>query len=58
MLWDTHMHTHFSGDSEADPENMVKAAIQKGLEGLCFTDHYDYDYPNDPELFLLDIVMA
>lgn len=55
MLWDTHMHTHFSGDSEADPENMVKAAIQKGLEGLCFTDHYDYDYPNDPELFLLDI---
>jgi histidinol-phosphatase (PHP family) len=25
------------------------------LDGICFTDHLDIDYPNDPELFLLDI---
>ena len=54
MLNDTHMHCCFSGDSEANPEDMILAAIQKGLDGLCFTDHFDYDYQNDPELFLLD----
>lgn len=54
MLWDTHMHTHFSGDSEADSREMVHSAISKGLDGLCFTDHLDIDYPNDPSEFLID----
>lgn len=54
MLWDTHMHTHHSGDSEAAMDDMIKAAIAAGLDGICFTDHYDYDYPEEPELFLLD----
>lgn len=54
MLWDTHMHTNYSGDSDAAPDTMVQAAIARGLDGLCFTDHFDYDYPDDPELFLLD----
>lgn len=55
MLWDTHMHTHFSGDSEAMPESMIEAAKNAGLSGICFTDHLDIDYPETPELFLLDI---
>ena len=54
MLWDTHMHTHHSGDSEAPMEEMIAAARNKGLDGICITDHLDYDYPNDPSLFLLD----
>lgn len=54
MLWDTHMHTRYSGDSKAAPEDMIKKAIALGLDGICFTDHFDYDYPDDPELFLLD----
>lgn len=54
MLWDTHMHTHFSGDSDADPEQMILTAEAGGLSGLCFTDHLDYDYPEEPDLFLLD----
>ena len=54
MLWDTHMHTHFSGDSDADPRQMIAAAEGAGLAGLCFTDHLDYDYPDDKDLFLLD----
>jgi histidinol-phosphatase (PHP family) len=33
---------------------MVQEAMKKGLDGLCFTDHYDYDYPDEPDLFLLD----
>ena len=44
MLWDTHMHCHFSGDSESSPESMIQEAITRGLPGLCFTDHLDYDY--------------
>ena len=54
MLWDTHMHCRFSGDSETEPEDMVKAAIQKGLSGICFTDHQDFDYRETPGMFDLD----
>lgn len=54
MLWDTHMHCNFSGDSESSPECMIEAAKIRGLDGICFTDHLDYDYPDDPNLFLLD----
>ena len=55
MLWDTHMHTNHSGDSDAAAEAMIVSALARGLDGLCFTDHLDYDYPVEPELFLLDI---
>ena len=41
MLWDTHMHTHFSGDSEADSAAMAHAAVAKKLSGICITDHLD-----------------
>ena len=54
MFWDTHMHCNFSGDSDSTPESMADAAVARGLPGICFTDHLDYDYPNDPGLFLLD----
>ena len=54
-LWDMHMHSQFSGDSSAPLETMVLSAIEKKLGGLCFTDHLDIDYPDDPELFLLDL---
>lgn len=54
ILWDTHMHTHHSGDSDASPEEMIEQAKKAGLSGICFTDHYDYDYPEDKDLFLID----
>ena len=54
MLWDTHMHCHFSGDSESSPESMIQEAITRGLPGICFTDHLDYDYKEEPGLFDLD----
>lgn len=44
MRADVHMHTSFSHDSEAEPREMIEGAIQKGLEMICFTDHYDKDY--------------
>lgn len=55
MLWDTHMHSQYSGDSDTPQDEMVKAAITKNLKGICFTDHLDIDYPGEPELFLLDL---
>lgn len=55
MLWDTHMHSQFSGDSKAPQESMIQAARQKNVGGICFTDHLDMDYPGDPSLFLLDL---
>lgn len=55
MLWDTHMHCHFSGDSESSPESMIQEAIRRGLPGICFTDHLDYDYREEPGLFDLDV---
>lgn len=54
-LWDTHMHCYFSGDSEAAPNDMILAAIKKGISGICFTDHLDYDYKEEPGLFDLDV---
>lgn len=42
---DYHLHSSFSGDSHEPMENMVRAAIQKGLTHICFTEHMDMDYP-------------
>lgn len=50
---DYHMHTRFSGDSEADPREHVKQAIALGLDEICFTDHRDFEYPID--IFELDV---
>lgn len=42
---DFHMHTAFSADSEADVETMLDTALEKGMETVCITDHWDEDYP-------------
>lgn len=55
MLWDTHMHSQYSGDSDTPQEDMIQTAITKELGGVCFTDHLDIDYPGAPEAFLLDL---
>ena len=54
-LYDMHMHTHFSGDSKANPYEMAQKACDLGLAGICFTDHMDIDYKETPGLFDLDI---
>ncbi len=49
MLADFHMHTNFSTDADrtCTPESMIEGAIKKGLKTICFTDHQDFDYPNN-----------
>lgn len=55
MLSDFHLHSNFSGDSEASPEAMIQQAIRLGMKEMCFTDHYDVDFPGETDLFLFDI---
>jgi predicted metal-dependent phosphoesterase TrpH len=40
---DLHVHTHYSGDNDAIPEEMVESAINLGLEGIAFTEHYSFE---------------
>lgn len=58
IKYDYHLHTSFSSDSEAPMKDMIERAITLGLDGICFTEHYDYDFPANPENldFLLDFV--
>lgn len=39
---DLHVHSLLSGDNAADPEECVLRAIELGLQGLAFTEHYSY----------------
>jgi predicted metal-dependent phosphoesterase TrpH len=42
MVWkiDLHVHSHNSGDNNADPEETIALAIERGLDGIAFTEHY------------------
>jgi len=55
-MFDFHMHTSVSFDSETRSIDMVDAAVKAGLKEICFTDHWDYH--SDPldkhDLFSLD----
>ncbi len=42
---DYHLHTSFSGDATSSMEEMIRQGIRLGLTHMCFTDHYDYDFP-------------
>jgi histidinol-phosphatase (PHP family) len=53
-MFDYHVHTHFSSDCTVEMEDYIQPAIQRGLKGLCFTDHVDMDYPNKDIKFLLN----
>lgn len=47
---DYHTHTNYSPDSDAPFETMIKAAIDKGVNEFCVTDHID-----NPELYFFDL---
>ncbi len=49
ILWDCHMHSSFSADSDTPMEEMIQTAADQGLTGICFTEHFDPDYPDTPE---------
>ncbi len=41
FLTDDHLHTHFSFDSRAVPEDVCEQAIARGLSEIALTDHMD-----------------
>ncbi|MHB8881988.1 MAG: PHP domain-containing protein [Thermodesulfovibrionales bacterium] len=40
---DLHIHSRFSSDNDADPEESVLQAISRQLHGIAFTEHYSYE---------------
>jgi len=40
---DLHIHSKFSGDTDAEPEELIMQAIKQGLHGIAFTEHYSYE---------------
>lgn len=56
MLIDLHVHSNYSSDGAASLEEMIKAAISRGLKYIAFAEHYDYDYvKNNLKVQLTDI---
>lgn len=52
MFFDTHSHSQFSFDGEGTTvEKNAVAAAEKGLGGICFTDHCDFYVPDMKEQF-------
>ena len=38
ILWDCHMHSSFSADSDTPMEVMIHRAVETGLQGITFTE--------------------
>jgi predicted metal-dependent phosphoesterase TrpH len=39
---DLHVHSIYSTDNDADPEETIIRAVERGLHGIAFTEHYYY----------------
>ena len=52
---DCHLHCDYSDDCSVPAQLEVERAIELGLKGLAFTDHYDIDYPNPTYNFEFDV---
>lgn len=64
---DFHLHSSYSGDCGIPMEEMILSGIAKGLTTMCFTEHNDFDYPEEegepadrfilqPDPYLYDII--
>ena len=42
-MFDYHLHSRISFDSQCPPQDIVCAAERQGLKEICFTDHYDFN---------------
>ena len=45
MIWDSHIHTCFSGDCDTEIPDIIKQAQKQNLPGITITDHLDLVYP-------------
>ncbi len=54
-LFDNHTHSYFSTDSRMDIRDAVRSAYERGLKGIVFTDHIDYDPPAGLTPYLFNV---
>ncbi|MGM9601393.1 MAG: histidinol-phosphatase HisJ family protein [Faecousia sp.] len=54
-MYDFHMHSTVSFDGHGTPEEMVKAALEAGLQEICFTDHADYELYQEEQSTVFDL---
>ena len=47
MFADYHVHTEFSDDSVYPMENVIRDAVEMGMDEICLTDHVDYGIKDD-----------
>ena len=47
IIADFHLHTDHSGDSTASMETQIRSGLARGLSYMCFTDHYDPEFPSE-----------
>lgn len=45
-LFDYHMHSTYSPDARSTLDEMCESAVRRGLAGVCFAEHVDFD-PTD-----------
>ncbi len=53
-MFDYHIHSEFSDDSSEKMSNIVEEAIKKGGKKLCFTEHMEFNYPDEELKFELN----
>ncbi|HNY23729.1 MAG TPA: histidinol-phosphatase HisJ family protein [Bacteroidales bacterium] len=53
-LTDNHTHTVFSTDGRMTMVRAIEKAREINLSGICFTEHYDFDAPENVTLFTFD----
>ena len=47
MFADYHVHTEFSDDSAYPMVDVIRDAVEMGMEEICITDHVDYGVKKD-----------
>lgn len=43
MKIDLHCHTKYSLDNAFEPDELIREAVEKGLDGICITDHFSVE---------------
>jgi histidinol-phosphatase (PHP family) len=51
---DYHLHSAFSGDNRTPMEAQCRAAIDRGIPEICFTEHFDV-HPAEPMRFVFPL---
>ena len=54
-MFDYHMHSIVSFDGHDRGETLARAAAQRGLTEICFTDHVDFDPASPVQTMVFDV---